>query len=322
IIYSSIVYPKEILKLNLPSIIATYTVNQIPPWPNIIVNNKKVSKMAADFFLNKGFKHFGYCGFDYFPWSQERSAYFNTEIRKAGHAAHIYKKPKSKIYNMWKYEQDSVKNWLKSLPKPVAVLASNDLRGQFILELCKTSGLNVPDEIAVLGIDNDKVVCSISSPPLTSININYQKAGFEAAQLLEKLMNGQKSQKQQIIIEPTTIITRRSTDTLAIDDKDIATALSFIRENANIPLQVDEVAQEVLISKRTLQRKFKKSIGHSIGYEIKKTRMEKIANILIETDRPVYRIANELGYNDCTNMVRSFRQFMELTPQAYRRKHK
>ena len=123
-------------------------------------------------------------------------------------------------------------------------------------------------------------------------------------------MNGQKPQNQQILIEPTTIITRRSTDTLAIDDKDIATALSFIRENANIPLQVDEVAQEVLTSKRTLQRKFKK------------TRMEKIANILIETDGPVYQIANELGYNDCTNMVQSFRQFTKLTPQVYRKKHK
>jgi LacI family transcriptional regulator len=321
VIYSSSIYPEDILALNIPCIITTYMVERTPPWPNIIPNSEKICKMAADFFLNKGFKNFAYCGFDLYPWSRQRAEIFQKEITKAGYSVDIYKRPKSKIVGMWENEQKYATDWLKKIPKPVAILTCNDVRGHFLAELCKNTDLKIPDEVSILGIDNDEVVCGICNPPLSSIDMNTRKAGFEAAKLLDSILSGTKANNQKIIVEPTYILERGSTDILAVENQDVAKALKYIRENAKELIQISDVAQHVSASVRTLQRHFNEVLGRSIGKEIKRVRIERISQMLLETDLTIYQISDEFGFSDSTHMIRLFKNIKKITPSEYRKKY-
>lgn len=319
IIYSSSIYPREILDLNIPCIITTYMVDSTPPWPNIITNSQNITQIAADYFLKKGFKNFAFCGFDRYQWSRERGELFQKTIQKAGYKVDIYTRPESKIANMWRNEQKVATEWLMHLPKPVAILTCNDVRGQFLAELCKITDLSIPEQVSILGIDNDEVVCGICNPPLSSVDMNTRKAGFEAAKLLDAIICGKKANNQKIIVEPINIVERGSTDVLAVEDAHIAAALKYIRDNAKKPIQIQDVAQHVSTSVRTLQRHFHKFLGRSIGKEIKRARVERIAQLLLETDLSIYQIASEYGFSDSTHMVRLFKSIKKITPSKYRK---
>jgi LacI family transcriptional regulator len=311
---------EKVLKLGLPMVVALHEVKHASNLGQIIGDNLTVGKMASEHFLNNGFRNFAYCGFDQMPWSEERGKSFAQNLSLLGYHVHFYEQPKSQTQRTWDKEQVFMIKWLKSLPKPVGILTCNDFRGSHIIEACRIAGFKVPDQIAVLGVDNDKLPCSLSTPPLSSVAWNSEKAGYDAAELLDKMMKGEKVGDHKIIVRPTHVEVRESSDITAIEDPLVADALRFIRQNVKKLIQVSDVADAVAVSRRSLEQRFRKSLGRSILDEIVGVRIEQVARMLVETNMSVWQIALTLGHPNTKNIARYFRRKMGMTPMQYRRR--
>jgi LacI family transcriptional regulator len=198
-------------------------------------------------------------------------------------------------------------------------MACNDDRARQVMEACKIAGLHVPEEVAIIGVDNDDLVCNLSHPPLSSIALNFERSGYEAAELLDKLMTGEKMADQRIVVRPTHIVTRQSTDILAIEDREVAKAVRFIRQHSKEPIQVSDVVDAVLVSRRSLYHQFRRVLGRSPNEEIRRTRVEQIVRMLVETNLPVSKIAFALGYSSVAHIARYFRQEKGMNLQSYRK---
>jgi LacI family transcriptional regulator len=212
--------------------------------------------------------------------------------------------------------------WLEELPKPVAILASCDIFACHLINVAQEAGINIPDEIAILGVNNDQAVCNICDPPLSSIALNFKKAGYNAAKLLDKIILGQETMQGQCVeILPTHIENRGSTDVFAIDDSDIVGAMRYIRQNSSKPLQVNEIATNACMSKRSLQMKFHKVIGRSIHEEIIQAHFDVAKILLVETNFSIDEVAVRSGFHYTSNMRRAFKLITGLLPQKYRQLH-
>ena len=310
---------EKVLKLGLPIVAALHTFKQGPKLGQIIGDNLTVGKMASEHFLHKGFHNFAYCGFDHMPWSEERGKSYAENLFHAGYKIYSYEQPKSQTQRTWDKEQVYMIKWLKSLPKPIGILTCNDFRGCHIIEACKMAGFKVPDQVAVVGVDNDKMPCSLATPPLSSVAWNSEKAGYDAAELLDKLMKNEKVADLKVIVRPTHVEVRESSDITAIEDPLVANALRFIRLNIKKLIQVTDVADALAVSRRSLEQRFRKSLGRSILDEIVDVRIEQVARMLLETNMSVWQIALSLGYPNTKNISRYFRRKMGMTPMQYRR---
>jgi len=312
---------KEIIKMGLPTI-AIANEPKIPGVVNIVASNDKIGQVAAEHLLDRGFRHLAYCGFDDIFWSVERGESFARRIAKAGFKTHFYKQPKPRVKQLWKAEQLVMADWLSSLPKPVGLMACNDDRGQQVIDACKIAGLRVPEDVAIIAVDNDELVCGLTDPPLSSINLNFEKAGYESAELLDKFMAHKvKNVEREITVQSTHVVTRQSTDILAIDDPLVAAALRFIRQNARNDIQISHVVQAVVTSRRTLQQRFRKLLYRSLHEEIIRVRVELVAQLLMETSLSVSEIGTQLNYASAEHISRSFKRIKGLTPLAYRKKY-
>lgn len=310
-----------ILELNLPTIVSPFTTLFIPGLPNIVAENSAIGRMGAEHLLDHGFKDFAYCGFSDYQWSCDRRKGFVQRIAQEGMETIIYKLPKLKSQRTWDKEQFILSDWLKSLPKPVGIMACTDDRSLNVCEACKIAGLHVPEQVAIVGVDNDRIICELSDPPLSSIVLNVEKTGYEAAALLDKLMAGQNSKEQTIPVEPLYVKNRQSTDILAVKDQDVAQALRFIRKHSKQPISVYDITNGINLSRRALEKRFRKAIGRTIHQEIIRVRTEQIIGMLTETNLTVSRIALSLGYTSTEHISRSFCQATGLSPLAYRKKH-
>ncbi|MEN6384791.1 MAG: DNA-binding transcriptional regulator [Phycisphaerales bacterium] len=308
---------KEIMPHKIPTI-AVVVNQQIEGLPNIIGDWEKEGQMAADYLINKGFTKFAFCGFAKMQWSRDRGRGFRNRIIQSDFEVFMYEHPWIR-QRSWDKEQHLIISWLKTIPKPIAVMACNDDRGRHVLEACKIAGLKVPEEVAVLGVDNDETVCDLTHPLLSSIDVDTEKAGYEAAELLQELMLGKKATKDRIIVQPKTIVTRQSTDIMAIQDADVIEAVRFIRQNAKEHLQVNDVTEAVAVSRRPLERKFRKTLGRSIYEEVRRVRIEEIIQLLLETDLSVFEIASRLGFASIDHISRFFRQERGLSPVNFRK---
>ena len=211
-------------------------------------------------------------------------------------------------------------DWLKSLPKPIGLMATNDYRARQVLDACEAAEILVPEGVAVLGVDNDEVACNLARPPLSSVNLNLRKTGYETAELLDKMMSEKQTEYQHITIMPTHVVTRESTDIMAISDPEVAEAVRFIRDNHGKLIQVADVARAVDVTIRSLQRRFRLALDRSVFDVISSSRMEYISRLLVETDWPISRIALDVGFSDVAHFVRRFRSVKAMTPLAYRKK--
>jgi LacI family transcriptional regulator len=223
--------------------------------------------------------------------------------------------------NDWENEQHHVSEWIRSLPKPVGIFACNDDRGQHILEVCKMINLKVPEDVAVIGVDNDPMICEIGDPPLTSIALNVESAGYNSAKLLDELLSGKKMKGQQITVSPTHIVQRQSTDILAVNDKEVASAIHYIRNNAKNKILVNDVIKTTGVSRRTLEKKFRKIIHRSIYSEIQQVRVEWIAKLLIETDLPISQITSLFNFTDVEHISRYFKKEKGIGLRQFRKMH-
>ncbi|KPJ65537.1 MAG: hypothetical protein AMJ43_10510 [Coxiella sp. DG_40] len=313
--------PEEIISTDLPIIASPYIEERIPGVPNIVGDTARMGKMAAEHLLERGFRHFAYCGFEDMFGARSRGEYFHKSVAEAGFKTYFYKQPKPRARRSWENEQVLMADWLKSLPKPVGLMACTDDRSQDVVEACKLAGLHVPEQVAIIGVDNDELVCELSNPPLSSIALNAERAGYDAAELLDKLMQGKKITNQTITVQPTHIVTRQSTDILAVDDIEVAEALRFIRRHAKEPIQVINVADSVALSRRALQQRFRRILNRTVFDEIRHARMEQAARMLAETNLSVSQIAQDLGYSGVEKMSRSFRREVGMSPLAYRKRY-
>ena len=207
--------------------------------------------------------------------------------------------------------------WLEELPKPVAILAANDVPAE-LADACRRFGLRVPDDVALLGVDNDDLECGLTSPPLSSVATPSRRIGYEAAKLLDELMAGRPAPRQGVFLPPTGVVTRVSTDALAIRDAAVVAALNFIRSRADDDLRIDQVAAHAASGRRMLEYKFRQLVGHTILEEIRRVRVQRVKQLLSDTDLPMPAVARRSGFSTPQRMSVVFRQATGLTPSAYR----
>ena len=310
---------EEMFAMGLPTIVCPHIRGRVPGVPNIVGDDDAIGTMAAEYLLHRGFKHFAFCGFDDMFWSRGRGENFGKRTAEAGFETHFYKQPRTKAKRLWQNEQAIIADWLKSLPKPAGLMACNDERGQHVTEACKLAGLHVPEEVAVLGVDNDESICDLSDPPISSIMFNSERAGYEAAELLDKMMRGQKVTKETIIIPALHIVTRQSTDIFALEDREVANALRFIRKHSKELIQVRDVLNVVSLSRYSLYQRFRRALGSSPNKEIRRARVDQVARLLVETNLSISEIASVLGYSSAAHIARYFREEKGMSLQKYRK---
>jgi len=313
------VWARKKLPLSVPTILIGYK-EIVMGMPQIFGDTEAIGKLAAEYFLNKGFRNLAFCGFDEFHWSRERGKSFKSFLKNKGYKVNLYKNLKGAARKSWQLEQQDIAIWLKSLPKPVAILACNDDRGQHIMSAAKLAKIRVPEDIAILGVDNDKFVCGLTSPQLSSVVLGTERAGYEAAKLLSQMMKKKKLIDKSIMVTPTHIVTRQSTDILAVEDNDLSAAISYIQKHTDTDLSVDDVVNAGTISRRNLERKFKENFNRTIYDEIKNQRVTRIISMLLETDLTITQIGLALGFKDITHTGRFFKETTGLSPLAYRKK--
>jgi LacI family transcriptional regulator len=306
----------------IPVIFAQHNRESYAPFPAIITESQAIGCMAAEHFLDRGFQHFAYCGLDDFAWSRGRGQHFKQRLVQAGFEVNTYRHPAgNKAAGTDKNEQNLIAEWLRSLPKPVAVMCCNDDRALQVVEACKQANYEVPDRVAVLGVDNDVLVCDLADPPISSISLNTEGAGYEAARLLDRLMKGEPMGGQVIGVSPTHIVTRMSTDVLTVSDPHVAAALQFIRRNPNRLIQVSDVVEATDASRRVLEKRFKAVLRRSVHQEIRRVRVGHIVQLLIGTDMSITEIALHGGFDGVEHIARYFRKETGMSLRDYRKKH-
>ena len=314
--------PKEtdqIIEMGIPTVSFPYSVELIEGIPSVAANHLLIGEMAAQHFLERGFQHFAFCGFDDWWWSCRRRQGFCDAVRQAGYDTEVYQLPR-KSRRTWGSELPVITDWLASLKKPVGVMTCNDDRGELVVEACKSADLRVPDQVAIMGVDNDSQICELCSPPLSSVSLSLEKAGYESAMLLDRMIMGQ-TVDTHIVIEPSHVVTRQSTDALAVDDEQVASAIWFIRQQARENISVDNVIDHVSISRRVLEKRFRRTLGKSIHDEIRRVRVELIVRMLTETHMKIAEIAHAMDFETVSHLSRYFKKEKGVSPLQFRKQH-
>jgi LacI family transcriptional regulator len=289
--------------------------------PLIESDHHAIGRLAAEHLLERGFRHFGFAGFTGHEWARKRREGFAGRLAEAGCSCEVYESPwGGPNAHPWEQEQGRIGQWLRSLRRPAGVMACNDMRGQHVLDACQREHLGVPEEIAVIGVDDDVLLCELCDPPLSSVVPNPERIGYEAAALLDRLMAGEKPPRGEWRIEPLGVTTRQSTDVLAIDDIHVAAAVRYIREHACHGATVRDVLAHVPLSRTILERRFRKYLGRSPQAEIRAVQLKRVQQLLAETDLRLDRIAELAGYDHPEYMSVVFKRQTGQTPGEYRRR--
>ena len=284
-------------------------------FPAVRANQEAVADLAINHFRERGFTRFAYCGNAREKIWPPTGEIFRKHAEADGYTCHIYEPA---------YETGArtlrighMAKWLRTLPKPIALLARDDLRAREVLDACRIAGLHVPEEIAVLGVNDDELICEMANPPLSSIMHNARRVGYEAAAMLDRLMAGKKI-IADIVVDPLGVRTRQSTDLLAIEDPDVATAVRFIREHACEGIHVEDVLDQVPLSRRALEKRFRAAVGRPPHMEIRRAQLERVKELLVGSDYKLEKIAEITGFSSAQYLAGLFRRVMHMTPGAWR----
>jgi len=312
-------------KMKLPTVVASTIEPEAGKtrhsFPVVTTDNEGIARQAADHLFQREFTRFAYCGYEGIQWSELRAQQFSRIVAEAGHSLHVYQAPQSKAKRKWANELPALCAWLEGLPKPIGLMTCCDDRSQDIVEAAIQSGIRVPEEVAVIGVDNDELLCNLANPPLSSVALATEKAGFQAAQLLDRIMQGQERMAgQRIVVAPTHVVSRSSTDTLPVEDADVIDAVQFIRNHVQKQVQVADVVAATCLSRRTLERRFLATLGRSVQHEINRQRTDRIASMLLQTRMTQVEIAQTMGYTSVDNLRRFFQRHTQMTPLVYQRK--
>jgi LacI family transcriptional regulator len=287
--------------------------------PFIGVDNRAVADMAADHLMERGLRQFGFCGLapGEHPHLDERREYFVSRIRQSGHGVHLYR-ARAGGSMPWDREQRRLAAWISRLPKPIGIMTCHDDRGLQVLDACQAAGVLVPDEVAIISVDDDELLCSMFTPQLSSIDVNPERIGYQAAELLDRMMAGERPGRDPILLPPRAVVLRQSTDLLAVDDPEVATALRYIRDHACEGLRVDDVLGQVGLSRSVLERRFHRLVGRSPKSEISHVQLERAKQLLAESDLPIDGVAVRSGFRDARYLCDVFARKVGATPRAYR----
>jgi len=287
--------------------------------------NGVVGSKAAEFFLERKFTNFACVGdATHAGWSVKRLNAFSQRLFQAGFRCETYPAPSKSEQQDFSKERHRLCGWLKALPKPVALFAANDARGRQILDACRKVGVSVPQEIAVLGVDNDELICETAQPQLSSIQMNTEQAGFEAARVLDRMMRRHPRGKPRQMVIPfgfSHVVARRSTETLQIADPLVARTIEFIRINADIVLTIEDIVRHLHVSRRWLEKRFK-STGRTVHAELMRVRLNRVQTLLRESAMTIDAIADDCGFTSASHLGGLFRKHFDTTPAVYRRQSK
>lgn len=306
-----------LLQSGVPVLNLRGTVDDLP-FPYVGPDHARIGELAAEHLLEHGLRNFAFCGRPpgIHPGLDERGVSFAQFVARSGYACNSY--PAASPAVAWELEQGRLAEWIKGLPKPVGVMACNDERGLQVLDACRRCGANVPDEVAVIGVDNDEHLCDLSIPPLTSVDVNAEQIGYTAAELLDQVMQGRRSKTKSQRLAPRGIVTRLSTDTVASEDEEVNRAIRYIREHGCNRLRVIDVLGHVGMSRAALQQRMRRVVGRTIHKEIERIRLARVKELLLSPDMTIKQVARATGFSSVQYMTRVFRAAVGETPARYR----
>jgi LacI family transcriptional regulator len=287
--------------------------------PNITGDYALTGAMAAEYFLSKGFSNFGYFGYNGVCWSDERCESFRSRIEKSVGVGSFYMYDRQNIDNMWYYDQSILTELLLSLPKPIAIMACDDNQGNILLQACELCGLHVPFDVALLGVDNDEILCNMSNPSMSTVNVDIEGGGADAAAMIDLMVKDPSYKGEDIVLKPLVVVERLSSSLFATNDKEILAALRFIHANIDAKIQVTDVLKNVPLSRRLLEQRFKKMTGTTIYNYISLRRIERFAQLLISSNDSVSDIAARMDEPDTKSISRRFKEIKGCTPSEFRK---
>jgi LacI family transcriptional regulator len=288
--------------------------------PHVRIDVAAEGRMVVDYFLNCGLREFAFFAYGDAWWIDWHRDAFCGVLKERGYGCHEYRPPiiKRNLPSWHESQRPGLIEWLHSLPRPIGVLTPGDLHSARLLDMCHELDIAVPEEIAILGLCNDPVICETVRPTLSSVDVDARRIGYEGARLLDQMMAGKKV-ASVICVPPSHVVARQSTDLVAIGDADIAQAVRIIRERACTNIDVSSIAEQIGLSRRALERRFRQHLGRSPKAEIMRMQIERAKTLLAQTDTTSEGIARKCGFSSIEYFTRVFRRKVGMKPQAYRK---
>ena len=316
---------RRLLALKFPTVDLDFTLPGLVPW-GVSNDEAGVARTGAEHLLSRGLRHFGFVGWAAVEdgislWESQRQEVFVDVVRRAGFDASVYAWPARPADRIWGREQKSLARWLKSLPRPAGVMASNDQRARHVLEAARLAGLSIPDDLAVIGVDNDETLCELSTPSISSVALDTDTIGYQGAAMLARLMGGRRVPRRAVVVPPLGVIARRSTDMLAMADPAVVAAVRFMDANIGRPIRISDVLRVTQLSRKTLEVRFRRGLGRTPHEELQRRRLEKVKTLLQQTDWPLKQIARAAGFTYVEHLHSIFRREVGMTPAKFRAMH-
>ena len=287
--------------------------------PSFLANNVHIADLAADHLLARGFLRFAFCGYpdaEATGWSVERERAFVRRVGGGGFPAATFRASRSDLADGRALQ--FLKDWLMGLQKPVGIMAANDVLGRLLLEACRVQNLRVPDEVAVIGVDNDPLQCELSHPPLSSIEQGARRVGYAAAMLLDQMLAGAPASARQYLVNPTSVIIRQSSDCTVVGDPEVSSALRFIADHVGEGLRVRDVVGALHVSRWLLESRFRKVLHSSVAAAIRQAQLRRVRGLVSETNLPLKQVASLGGFRSVQHMTTAFSRAFGQPPAQYR----
>ena len=313
---------RAVVKAGLP-VVDVSAARLVPGVAWVETDDRAIARLAGEHLWQRGFRRLAFCGDSTFNWSNWRRDHFLAFAAERGCACHVFDAaPPPGRRESRDRQQRRLADWVRRLPKPLGVMACYDIRAQQLLDVCREIDVAVPEDVAVIGVDNDELLCDLSTPPLTSVIPNTFRTGYEAAALLDRLLAGEPVAPEPHLIEPTGIEVRQSTDVLAMEDREVAAAVRFIREHACDGINVADVLKAVPLSRRVLESRFRARLGRTPHEEIVRLKLERVKQLLAETELSIAAVAERAGFEHAEYLSAAFKQHVGRSPSAYRRRQR
>ena len=309
--------PSPLRRTGMP-IVRLASIDPAVERPGVYSDEAAIGRIAADHLVEQGFRNLAFCGLDT-SWSRLRQQGFEERGRARGCRVDILDRPGANDVLAPPTEHAALTAWVASLPPYVGIMAATDLRALHVLDACRDAGIDVPERAAVVGVDDDEVVCSLAHPALTSVAQNLERIGYLAADMLATALMRRSAPQDRVIVPPRGIEMRASTDSLITADPDLREALRVIRTRACTGIDIDELAEATALTRRTLERRFQKELGRSIHEEILRVRIGAARRLLAETDGKLHKIAVETGFSDVASFCHAFKRITGERPGDFRR---
>lgn len=312
---------EQLMEFSVPIVSVTDTVSGLSI-PQVDVDSEAVGQMAAEYLANLGLRYFAYYGSSRVSFSQKRESGFRKHLESLGHPVanlHADFLPYPPFQQDWNRMDRQTERWLQRLPKPVGILASNDIPARTLCEICRNRGLRVPDDVAILGVDNDVSECRMSFPALSSVEIPAEAIGRKATEVLEGLLLGTSQDVIRHRLPPIGVMPRSSTDRFSSESDAIQRALHYIDQTVEQGIEVSDVCRQVGHSRRSLERHFQKVLKTTIYQQIQKARVNRAKRLLMETELSISEIAERVGFGNLRRLDRVFGQFENCAPSAFRK---